>query len=223
LQSGNPDQIPLGSFRLQMLGNANALNAALASGRFPAVFSPYPLASIYPSEDPENEPLHDMLANWLDGHTIQQALKEAYLEVHQDDEDAQARWERVLESWRTSENMRSFFANHEDTFIDGGAIDNTPSNSVVDAVREWVNRQGLSKRDVVLEIFVIFLHPEPKVDQLKAESPTTFEVVGRTLGIQNAAKLASDSLTVETINYFGQQGEHLGQALLALLDGISAA
>jgi hypothetical protein len=223
LQSGDPDQIPLGSFRLQMPGNPNAINAGLASGRFPGVFAPYPIGSIYPSTDADNAALHDMLANWLDGQTIQHALKDAYLEVHQGDEDAQAHWERALESWRTSENMRSFFANHEDSFVDGGAIDNTPSNSIVDAVREWVDREGLSKRDVVLEMFVIFLHPEPKVEQKKAESPTTFEVVGRTLEVQSAAKLASDSLTVETINYFGQQGEDLGQALLALLAGLKAS
>jgi hypothetical protein len=222
LQSGDPDQIPLGSFRLQMPGNANAINAGLASGRFPGIFAPYPIASIYPSTDPENEPLHDMLANWMDGQLIREAMKEGYLEVHQDDKEVEARWEINYESWRDSKTMASFFANDEDIYVDGGAIDNTPSNSVIDAVREWVGREGLSKRDVILDNFVIFLHKEPKVDQEEVESPTTFEVVGRTLEIQGVAKLASDSVNVNSINYFGKQGEDLGQALLALLEGLES-
>jgi hypothetical protein len=93
---------------------------------------------------------------------------------------------------------------------------------VIDAVREWVGREGLSKRDVILDNFVIFLHKEPKVDQEEVESPTTFEVVGRTLEIQGVAKLASDSVNVNSINYFGKQGEDLGQALLALLEGLES-
>jgi hypothetical protein len=222
LQSGDPDQIPLGSFRLQMPGNANAINAGLASGRFPGVFSPYPITAIYPSTDSENDPLHDMLANWMDGQLIQEALQKAYLEVHHGEEEAQARWQVNYESWRDSKAMASFFANHEDTYVDGGAIDNTPSNSVVDAVREWVDREGISKRDIILDNFVIFLHKEPKVDQEEVESPTTFEVVGRTLEIQGVAKQASDSVNVNTINYFGKQGEDLGQALLALLEGLES-
>ncbi|MCK4900785.1 MAG: hypothetical protein KAS38_18540, partial [Anaerolineales bacterium] len=197
LQSGDPDKIPLGSFRLQMPGNANAINAGLASGRFPGVFAAYPITSIYPSTDPENEPLYDMLANWMNGQLIQVAMKEGLQEVHQGDEKVKAKLENKFESWQTSKVMESFFANHEDTYVDGGAIDNTPSNSVVDAVREWVDREGLSKRKVVLETIVVFLHKEPKVDQETAASPATFEVVGRTLEIQGAAKLASNSGTVD--------------------------
>ncbi len=220
LQSGDPDQIPLGSFRLQMPGNANAINAGLASGRFPGVFAPYPITAIYPSTDPENGPLYDLLTNWLNGQLIRNKMKEAYLQVHQGQEDIEARWNANFDGWRLSKPMASFFANHVDAYVDGGAIDNTPSNSVVDAVREWVDREGRSKRDVSLDNFVIFLHTEPKIDQKEIESPTSFEVVGRTLEIQGIAKLASDSVTVNSINYFGKQGEDLGQALLALLEGL---
>ena len=220
LQSGDPDKIPLGSFRLQMPGNANAINAGLASGRFPGVFAAYPITSIYPSSDPENARLYDLLANWMDGQLIKKAMKEAYLKVHQGEEDVEERWERIFESWRTSDNMKSFFANLEDAYVDGGAIDNTPSNSVIDAVREWVGREGKSKRDVTLDNYVIFLHKEPIVKQEDVASPTTFELVGRTLEIQSAAKLASDADTIDTINYFGEQGDELGQALLALLEGL---
>jgi hypothetical protein len=222
LQSGDPDQIPLGSFRLQMLGNANAINAGLASGRFPGVFAPYPIADIYPSTASENAPLHDMLANWMEGELIAEVLQGAYLELHQDQEDAQERWKAAYESWRDSAVMASFFANDSDSYVDGGAIDNTPSNSVVDATREWIEREGRSKREVVLDNFVIFLHKEPKVGQEDVEDPITYEVVNRTLEIQGTAKLASDSVNVNAINYFGQQGEDLGQALLTLLEGVAS-
>ena len=223
LQSGDPDEIPLGSFRIQMPGNPNALNAALASGRFPGVFCPYPISAIYPADDPENAPLHDMLVNWVTGLRIQPALKDAYLHVNHEKADAQDRWQRAFDGWQTSQNLQSFFANHKDTYVDGGAIDNTPTNSVVDAVRESIDRQGGSKRETTLEMFVIFLYPEPKVDEVREASPTTFDVVRRTLGIQNAAKLSSDAVTVRTINQFGKQGEDLGQALLALVESLQAA
>jgi hypothetical protein len=220
LQSADPDQIPLGTFRLQMLGNANAINSGLASGRFPGVFAAYPISAIYPNTDDENKALHDMLNNWLNGQLVQETLKAAFLEVHKGEENAQAKWEANYNSWRDSEVMASFFANAKDTYVDGGAIDNTPSNSVVDAIRERVDHEGGSKRDVILDNFIIFLHKEPKVEQEEIEDPITYEVVKRTLDIQGVAKQASDSVNINTINYFGKQGEDLGQALLALLEGL---
>lgn len=222
LQSGDPDQIPLGSFRLQMLGNANAVNSGLASGRFPGVFAAYPITDLYPKTDGENSPLHDMLVNWMNGNIIQEALKKAFLEVHNGDKDVEENWRAKFESWRDSEVMATFFANEKDTYVDGGAIDNTPSNSVVDATREWVEREDISKRDVILDNFVIFLHKEPKVEQVEVEDQITYEVVQRTLDIQGVAKQASESVNVNSINYFGKQGEELGQALLALLDAFAS-
>jgi hypothetical protein len=223
LQSTDPDQIPLGSFRLQMPGNANAVNSGLASGRFPGVFAPYPISDLYPDADPENSPLHDMLTSWMDGNVIQDALREAYLEVHAGEEGVEEKWKASFESWRDSEVMASFFANEKDTYVDGGAIDNTPSNSVVDATREWVDKEDISKRDVILDNFIIFLHKEPKVEQVEVEDPLTYEVVQRTLEIQGVAKQASDSVSVNSINYFGKQGDELGQALMALLEALESS
>lgn len=222
LQSGDPDQIPLGSFRLQMLGNANAINSGLASGRFPGVFAAYPIVDLYPEDDPENSPLRDMLENWMGGTIIQEELKKAYLDLHAGDEDIEEKWRANFESWKDSEVMASFFANEKDTYVDGGAIDNTPSNSVVDATREWLDRENLSKRDVILDNFIIFLHKEPKVEQVEVENPITYEVVQRTLDIQGVAKQASDSVNVSAINYFGKQGEDLGQALMILLEALES-
>jgi hypothetical protein len=58
LRKTGPDKLPLGSFRLQLPGNPNAVNAALCSGRFPGVFTPYPLDHIYPQSDPEKRVLY---------------------------------------------------------------------------------------------------------------------------------------------------------------------
>jgi hypothetical protein len=220
LQSGDPDQIPLGSFRLQIPGNANAINAGLASSRFPGLFTPYPISAIYPSTDPENGPLYDLLANWMDGQLIQEALREAYLVVHQDEEDVEARWKANYESWRNSEVMASFFAYDGDSYMDGGVIDHAPSSSVVDAVRKWVHRKGLSEQDVIIQRYLVFPHPEPKLAPEEAESPTSFEAYTRTQNLQSAAKLASELRMTQKINFIGSQAADFSQALQLWLDGL---
>lgn len=60
------------------------------------------------------------------------------------------------------------------------------------------------------------------MEQVDVEDPLTYEVVQRTLDIQGVAKQASDSVNVNSINYFGKQGENLGEALLALLEALEA-
>jgi hypothetical protein len=220
LQSGDPDQIPLGSFRLQIPGNANAINAGLASSRFPGLFTPYPISAIYPSTDPENGPLYDLLANWMDGQLIQEVLREAYQKVHQGDEEAEARWGANIESWRRSEIMASLFAQKGDSYMDGGVIDHAPSSSVVDAVRKWVHRKGLSEQDVIIQRYLVFPHPEPKLAAEEIESPTSFEASTRTQNLQSVAKLASELEMTQTINYVGRQAAGLSQALQLLLDGL---
>ena len=210
LKVGDPNDLPLGSFRIQMPGNPNALNAALASGRFPGVFCPYPITSIYPAHDTENIALYDMLENWVSGQIVQDALKEAYKNVYAKDEKKLAVWENTFDYWKSLHSRNPFFANLTDTYVDGGAIDNTPTNSVVDAVREKIDWDSGSKRETTLEMFVVFLYPEPKVKEVNNECPTTFDVVQRTRGIQGAAKLSSDAVTVKTINQIGKQGEDLG-------------
>jgi hypothetical protein len=103
-------------------------------------------------------------------------------------------------------------------YVDGGAIDNTPSNSIVDATREWADQTGISRRDLTLELYVIFLHPEPTVDPVEIKDPAFHQVVLRTREIQGAAKETSSAVVVDTINTFGRRGERLGDSLLAVLD-----
>jgi hypothetical protein len=221
LQRGDPDSLPLGSFRLQLPGNPNAVNAALASGRFPGVFIPYPITEIYPLAEPENTLLEKMLSTWLDDPETGSQMGAAYRALDPD-EAREDGWENLFESWRDSKTMREFFPNLADVYVDGGAIDNTPSNSAIDAIREWADRKGLSKRDLVLDLYVVWLHPEPKVSPVEIEDPALHEVVGRTLEIQGAARLSSDAVVVSTINTFGNLGEDLGVALKVLLENLDA-
>ena len=127
-------------------------------------------------------------------------------------------WEDLFTGWQKSESMRDFFPRSGDVYVDGGSIDNTPSNSAVDYVREWADNTHHSRREVSLELFVIFLETEPKVDQEKVQDPAMFQVVKRTLAIQGAATRASDTNTVSTINTFGQRGEDLANALATVLE-----
>jgi hypothetical protein len=218
LKSGSLDGIPLGSFRLQTPGNPNAVNAGLCSGRFPGVFFPYPIASLYPETDPENALLYHLLKDWPAGSaenppspSLQAEVGDAYRALHPEEPDPQSKAAALFAGWR------DFFPKAGDTYVDGGTIDNTPSNSAVDFTREWAERQDLSKREIELELFVIFLSTEPKVSVDVAQDPAIFQVVSRTLQVQGVAKNSADSNTVDTINTYGQRSEDLLDALEALL------
>ena len=45
LDISDAEKMPLGSFRLELPGNPNVIKAALASGRFPGVFAPFPFSA----------------------------------------------------------------------------------------------------------------------------------------------------------------------------------
>jgi len=218
LQKSDPEKIPLGSFRVQVPGNPKALDAAICSGRFPGVFAPFPIDAVYPASDAENSLLRRMLKDWLNDPQVAAGLAEAYQARQPGEAVDQEKWERLYSSWRDSQTMRDFFPKAGDTYIDGGAIDNTPSNSAVDFVREWVEGTGHSKREVILELFVIFLGVEPLVKEEDSQSPNLFQLAKRSLDIVNVAKLTNDTNTVSTINTFGQRGEELGEALKLVLE-----
>ena len=158
--------------------------------------------------------LYRLLRGWPGDPQLQASLAQAYQSI-QGGKDG---WERLFACWREAAEMCDFFPKESDAYLDGGAIDNTPSNSAVDYAREWVERNGCSKRDVELELFVVFLGAEPKVKPDAANDPNLVQVVQRTLEIQEVAKQTSDANTVSTINTFGQHGEELGQTLKLVLD-----
>ena len=217
LEKEDPDKIPLGSFRLQVPGNPNAINAALASGRFPGVLAPYRVEDLYPPSDSENTLLYSMLANWLDDTEVESRMTKAYLALQEGEPKDEEGWKKTYDRWRETQSMRDFFPRLKDRYVDGGAIDNTPSNSIIDATREWADRDGVSRHDLFLDLYTIFLHPEPKVDPVEVEDPAFHQVILRTREIQGAAKQSSAAVVVDTINTFGRRGERLGDSLLAVL------
>jgi hypothetical protein len=225
IQKADPEKMPLGSFRLQLPGNPRAIKAALASGRFPGVFAPFPFKEIYPEEYKENQLLYKLLSNDRTAAGDAEAVKTVYRAnldektlASNPDEDCR----KLLDSWQASTPIREFFPFPEDTYVDGGSIDNTPSNSAVDATREWIENQDgkIFKRDVILELYVIFLEKEPRIEKEKAADPLLYEVVRRTLAIQSAAVKTSDAVVVDTINNFGDRGDELARSLLAVIDGL---
>jgi len=217
----DPEIMPLGSFRLQLPGNPKAIKSALASGRFPGVFAPFPFTQIYPKDDPGNQLLYNLLAkeNELAFNDVQDSLKGPSLTAHGTIADSDE-WANLLKRWKGSQSIRNFFPYTTDTYVDGGAIDNTPTNSAVDATREWIETVGKSKRDVILELYIIFLEKEPRIPENQARDPLLYEVVQRTLAIQSAAVKTSDAVVVNTINKFGERSEELARSLLAVLDGL---
>jgi hypothetical protein len=221
LEVSDPEKMPLGSFRLQLPGNPNAVKSALASGRFPGVFSPFSFQDIYLQETPENKLLYELLAGpaWMSAPEVERELGEAYFAVHGADA-SEEKWRKLLGRWQRSDSMRKFFPYPTDAYVDGGAIDNTPSNSVVDATREWLDAHGISKREAVLELYVIFLETEPRINQEDMQEPLLYEVVQRTLAIQSAAAKSSDAVVVNTINGFGERADKLARSLLAVLGGL---
>jgi hypothetical protein len=220
LQSADPETLPLGSFRLQIPGNPNAINAGLASGRFPGVFAPYPIGEIYALDDADNLLLNKLLTSWLEDADTEAMMAEAYKEVHDDGSADEEKWVARYASWRESENMRDYFPHISDTYVDGGAIDNTPSNSAIDAIREWADKEEVSKREMVLDLFVILLHPEPRMGEDETKDSNMFQIVTRTLDIQGAAKLSSDAVVVDTINHFGGRAEELAETLQVVMESL---
>lgn len=90
----------------------------------------------------------------------------------------------------------------------------------MDATREWIDAKGLGKRDVTLDLYVIFLEAEPKISRDEAQEPLLTEVVKRTLDVQSVAVKTGDAVVVNTINSFGNQGEALARTLLSLLEAL---
>jgi len=203
-----PENIPLGSFRLKVPGNPLALNAAICSGRFPGVFRPYKLEDMYPESDKDNRLLYLFLHGWLADPQVEATL------------EPMLGWgaKRKWGNWKESTNIRSFFPRTEDTYVDGGSIDNTPYSAAVDFVREAIQQSEGAPRDEMLELFIVYLSTEPKVGYDETVDPLIFEVVSRTLKLVNVAGEKSRATTFETINSFGKRAEGIAQVLDLVLE-----
>lgn len=209
-----PEKIPLGSFRLKVPGNPLALNAALCSGRFPGVFLPYRLKDIYAKSDSENTLLYRLLDGWLSNPQVASELQPIVADLNPDPLIRDKKWK----DWQESNSIRTFFPQSTDTYVDGGAIDNTPYTAAVDYVRDSLMLTGGSTQDESLDLYVIYLETEPKVEYAEVTDPYIFEVVNRTLALVNAANEKSRGTTFDTLNSFGKRAEQIAKVLSVVLD-----
>jgi len=207
----------LGNARLQTIGNPNAVYAALASGRFPGVFSPMPVGKIYDLEDlddRDNVLFSSLLVDWLNDDTLRAAMRaapEGTGRRHPDISDD------LMRVWQESEELARLFPQAQDHYVDGGAIDNTPTNSAIDAVKDYADERGIGYRDLELDLYTIFLHPPPDPGELVTELlPSSIETVRRTMEIRTAAVLDSDAAHVRFVNKAGQLGEDSSRTLIGL-------
>jgi len=214
IEKFGPEKLPLGSFRLKVPGNPLALNAAICSGRFPGVFRPYRLEDIYPTSDEDNKFLYSLLGGWLADANVEAKLKPIFKSLKPGEGYEEQDWSR----WKQSTNMRRFFPQPNDIYVDGGAIDNTPYTAAVDFVRDSLQLNDGSVRDEMLELYVVYLEPEPKVEFEEETDPFIFEVVSRTLALVNAAAEKGRANVFDTINTFGMRAEQIAQVLDLVMD-----
>lgn len=207
----------LGNARLQTVGNPNAIYAALASGRFPGVFSPMPVNKIYDLEnldDRDNVLFSSLLVDWLGDDELRAAMRVVPEGQERRNPDIS---DDLMRVWQESEELARLFPQAQDHYVDGGAIDNTPTNSAIDAVKDFADERGIGYRDLQLDLFTIFLHPPPDPGELVTELiPSSIETVRRTMEIRTAAVLDSDAAHVRFVNKAGQLGEDSSRTLINL-------
>lgn len=207
----------LGNARLQVVGNPNAVYAALASGRFPGVFSPMSIRQIYDLEnldDRDNVLLSSLLVGWLNDEALRAAMRAVPEGADRRPPDIS---DDLMRVWQESEELARLFPQAEDHYVDGGAIDNTPTNSAIDAVKDYADERGIGYRDLELDLYTIFLHPPPDPGELVTELlPSSIETVRRTMEIRTAAVLDSDAAHVRFVNKAGQLGEDSSRTLIGL-------
>ena len=208
----------LGNARLQTIGNPNAINAALASGRFPGVFSPIPINKIYDltgTEDRENVLFSGLLARWLNDEQVRSALMDSGNDPGRPKRQIT---DEMLKAWQESEELARLFPREGDHYVDGGAIDNTPTNSAIDAIKDWVDEENVGIRDVQLDLYTIFLHPPPDPGEFVTElMPSSIETVRRTMEIRTAAVLDTDAAHVRFVNKTGQLAEDTSRTVIDLV------
>lgn len=165
-----------------IVGDPNAVVAALTSGAFPVAFVPRSLAEVCPPGSTENEILHAILAGPDEAAAFgltpaQQAL--------------------LAEAWPHA----------DDLYLDGGAIDNHPLSAAIDAIKDTARRARSNQQaDQIYrathDVFVIFLGPKPEVAELQpgeVQGMLAYEYGLRAYNLMQNAKLTDDARTAERI------------------------
>ncbi len=165
-----------------IVGDPNAMAAALASAALPVAFVPRPLAEIYPHGPYENLALHAIL-------TGPEAAAQFGITPAQ----------HAL--------LSAVYPRADDLYIDGGIIDNHPLSPAIDAIKDAARRARSARQaDQVYrqthDIFIVFLGPEPKIAELpagQAQQMLAYEHGLRAWELMQNAKVANDVRSAERI------------------------
>ncbi len=165
-----------------IVGDPNAVTAALASGAFPVAFVPRALAEIYPPGTPENDTLHAILAGPAQAANFNVSPVEQELLV-------------------------TAYPRADDIYLDGGAIDNHPLSAAIDAIKDTARRARSARQaDEIYrathDVFVIFLGPKPEISELpagQAQQMLAYEYGLRAYNLMQNAKLLGDADNAERI------------------------
>src|SRR5690606_31700706 len=180
-------------------------------------FSPMSIRKIYDLEnldDRDNVLFSSLLVGWLDDDDLRAAMRTVPEGAERRSPDIS---DELMRTWRESAELARLFPQAEDHYVDGGAIDNTPTNSAIDAVKDYADERGIGYRDLQLDLYTIFLHPPPDPGELVTELiPSSIETVRRTMEIRTAAVLDSDAAHVRFVNKAGQLGEDSSRMLINL-------
>jgi predicted acylesterase/phospholipase RssA len=165
-----------------IVGDPNAVAAALTSGAFPIAFLPRSLVEIYPAGTYENDALAAILAGPEEAAAFdltpdQQAL------------------------------LAQAYPYADDLYLDGGAIDNHPLSPAIAAIKDmaWRTRTAHQAQQIYRQthdIFVIFLGPKPEITELApgaAQNMLLYEYGLRAYDLMQNAKLMGDASTAERI------------------------
>lgn len=165
-----------------IVGDPNAVAAALTSGAFPVAFVPRSLAEIYPAGVPENDALHAILAGPAQAAAFDVAPEQQAL-------------------------LAAAYPRADDLYLDGGAIDNHPLSAAIAAIKDTARRARTARQAQQIyrathDVFVIFLGPKPEITELppgQAQRMLAYEYGLRAYNLMQNAKLVGDANNAERI------------------------
>ena len=184
---------------LRVFGDPRVIDAALASGAFPAVFPPRGFDEIYPAPEPGEAAVYqDLLLDFVNYL--------ARCDAGQTGDPPACRWTEpdpatgagaALEAVLSEDDWREIalaFPRSGDGYTDGGVIDNTPLASAIAAARQ----AGATE----LQAMVVMLHPAPRFRALGTEEARRLGPLGiglRALELQTTTRLEQDANHAEAL------------------------
>ncbi len=171
-----------------IVGDPNAVTAALASGAFPVAFVPRTLAEIFAMGPPENAILHAILTG----------------------PDQAARFNVTPEQQAL---LAGAYPRPDDLYLDGGALDNHPLSAAIDAIKDTARRaRSAAQAERIYrashDVFVIFLGPKAEITELapgEAQEMLLYEYGLRAYDLMQNAKLVDDARNAERITKIMEQ------------------